>query len=98
MSTFVASQIKRYEYWNHFIARWALEGGASPYITKAKLAKIKPRIMDDNEFWTDVIMRHDGDRLTPEQMQRVLPATYDHCSGNFWGMITQTIQELGMRV
>lgn len=88
---------KRHEYWNHFIARWAVQKiGGGHGVTGPKLARIKAGIMKDDGFWLDVVARHGGIERTPEQMAEKMPINYEHCSGNFWGMIHQTLTERGL--
>lgn len=84
----LVSECKRYEYWNHFLAQAAIGEIDLPHgITKAKLRKCKHSIIDDDHFWRDVILRHNGNEMTPEMMSRDASAVYDHCRGNFWGML-----------
>lgn len=93
----IISEGKRREYWNHFIARWAVEkvgGGAG--VTGAKLRKIQQVILDDDDFWLDIVARHSGLDRTPEIMQLCDPNTYAHCLSNFWGMVYQTLVERGL--
>jgi hypothetical protein len=87
---------KKAQYWNHFVTRWVVDkvGGAHG-MTGPKLRKVKPIIWDDNFFWSDVIARHGGMGMTPEEMQARRPGVYDHCLGNFWGMIVQDMVERG---
>lgn len=93
----VISGLKRCEYWNHFIERWAIkkQGGGNG-VTGPKLARIKAQIMRDDEFWLDVVARHGGIERTPEQLEEKMPINYEHCAGNFWGMIHQTLTEKGL--
>lgn len=88
---------KRLEYWNHFITQWTLHLGPRPYgVTGQKLAKIKMSIMADNEFWQDVVWRHNGMNKRPDEMALSDEFTYAHCEGNFWGMVMQTLVEKGL--
>lgn len=101
MTTFPVSQDQRDIYWNHFIERWAVGGHGGGHgghgVTGAKLRKIKPVIIADDDFWADVYSRHSGNRYrSPEDMARQAPALYDHCAGNFWGMVYQDLLEGGL--
>ncbi len=88
---------KRHEYWNHFIERWAVgKQGGGHGVTGPKLAKVKPYILKDSAFWVDVVSRHDGLSRTPEEMKANDRPTYDHCLGNFWGMVYQTMGEMDL--
>lgn len=85
-----SDQAKRLEYWNHFVARCFVEKvGGGNSITGHRLMKIQAVVLSDDNFWFDVINRHDGLERTPEQMKRDSKENYDHCLGNFWGMINQ---------
>lgn len=91
-------QDKKDDYWSHFVKRWAIEGLGGGYgITGPRLRKIKATIMADEEFWDDVYWRHGGNQFSsPEDMAEQEPDTYEHCLGNFWGMIYQTLVEQGL--
>lgn len=79
---------KRWEYWNHFIAQWIVDGsGGGHGITGARLRKAKDRIMSDDQFWADIVIRHGGLDMTPEEMKKRDSLVYDHCLGNFWGQV-----------
>ena len=98
MTIFHVSQEQRDIYWNHFIERWAV-GGWNPghSVTGAKLRKVKDVIMADDEFWHDVYSRHSGNQFhSPEDMEQQNQTLYDHCVGNFWGMIYQELVECGL--
>ncbi len=84
---------KRQEYWDHFISRWAVErfGGGGYGVTGPRLRKIRDEVMADDKFWFDIVLRHDAVDLTPEQMRLADSARYDHCLGNFWGMIHEML-------
>lgn len=87
---------KRHEYWNHFVAVLYVYRSRHPNITGPRLKKIKPAIWADEDFWFDIIHRHNGMKQTPEQMAYFDAEVYEHCQGNFWGMICQTLVEEGM--
>ena len=84
--------IKRLEYWNYFIARWAVDGeGGGSGVTGKRLQKIRDKILNDDDFWQDIVLRHDGLNKPPEQLFAEDPENYRHCLGNFWGMIYQDL-------
>ena len=88
---------KRWEYWNHFVARWTVEGiGGGSGVTGDRLRKVRQVLFDDDEFWLDVVGRHNGRNQTPESLQMCELDVYDHCLGNFWGMVYQTLVERGL--
>lgn len=85
-------EAKKHQYWNHFIERWSLDKvGGGHKVTAPRLKQIKPAIFRDDEFWQDVIVRHGGLDVIPEVMRITDRASYDHCLGNFWGMIYETL-------
>jgi hypothetical protein len=86
------SEDKKHEYWNHFVTdAFTTPRGLPTEVTGARLRKIKPKIWNDLDFWQDIILRHGGAKVTPEQMQQLDPEVYDHCLGNFWGGVVQDI-------
>lgn len=87
---------KKHEYWNHFIAVLFVDGPRRPSITSPRLRKIKPVIWADKDFWFDILRRHCGSDMSPEQMIEWDEEIYGHCCGNFWGMIHQTLVEEGL--
>ena len=87
------SLAKRRTYWLHFIECWAVWGiGGGHGITGPRLRRLYETIMCDDNFWQDVIVRH-GNHAIPEQVDA---AVYDHCLGNFWGMIHQMMADRQM--
>ena len=86
---------KKHVYWNHFVAAYFVEGPKYAGVTGPRLRKIKPIIWADEDFWFDILHRHSGMDMTPDQMIND-GALYAHCSGNFWGMICQTLVEEGL--
>lgn len=87
------SDAKKHQYWNHFVARlYTTSRGFPTGVTGPRLRKLKPRLWHDRDFWQDIVLRHGGDKCTPEEMRRDDLATYEHCQGNFWGMITQDLR------
>ena len=90
----IVSIEKRNEYWNHFITRWAIEHiGGGHGVTGPRLRKIHSEIMVDDDFWADVILRHGGLHNSPENLCKLYEADYNHCLGNFWGMLYQNLVE-----
>ena len=87
---------KKHEYWNHFVTKYFTDGRRYPGITGPRLRKIKSIIWADEDFWFDILYRHNGKDMSPDQMLNDYGALYAHCSGNFWGMICQTLVEEGM--
>jgi hypothetical protein len=65
------------------------------WVTPRKLARVRNALRDDREFWSDLLDRH-GLRNT--ELSDLHPGLRDHVLGNFWGMLTQTARQLGMKV
>ena len=89
-------QEKCHEYWNHFIAQAFMQGELPNGVTGPRLRKIKDSIMQDDFFWQDTVARHSGLEWTPMQLEAKAPRIYQHCRGNFWGMIVQNLVEAGV--
>lgn len=88
---------KKHEYWNHFVERMYVDGyGGAHGMTGPRLRRIKPVLWNDDHFWNDIIMRHNAHGNSPEHLHKIQPETYEHCLGNFWGQIVQTMVEQGM--
>jgi len=91
-----AESAKRQAYWLHFIERWAVWGeGGGHGVTGPRLRNLYEVVMADEDFWQDVIYRH-GNWPEPRRMMREAPGVYQHCLGNFWGMIYQMMVERQM--
>ncbi len=96
------SQAKKYEYFNHFVARFALEGVGGGYgpsgrkITARRLYKAMRTILADHALWSDVLIRHNGCKIAPERLMEHYSGTYEHALGNFWGMVNSIMTELGI--
>jgi len=71
------------QYWNHFAAekKYHFHG-----MTAKRLEKVLPFVLNDKEFWEDVLLRHGGDAMTPREMKANSEFNYDHCMGNMAGM------------
>ena len=88
---------KRLEYWNHFVEQYFVDSiGGGNGITGPRLRKIKNSQMVNDQFWYNVIDMHDGQRRTPEQMKAESAGNYEHCLGNFWGMLMQDMVKHGL--
>lgn len=89
---FHTTQEKKQEYWNHFLT---LKSSFWPVgFTSTRLEKIKEKIFQDEDFWDDVVMRHGGEKISPEQMKQQNKPVYDHSMGNMAGMLFQTMRQL----
>lgn len=91
----VVNIYKKNEFWNHFLAKEFLKR-TYPKITPSKLREVKSNIFSWEFFWEDVVVRHNGLHWTPETMEEKDKTTYDHCQGNFWGMIHEVLLRKGL--
>lgn len=93
----IVSKAKRIEYWNHFVARWAANE-ISPLhgLTRARLGRVKKAILLDDDFWFDIVLRHAGGDITPEQMMADDQANHEHAEGNFWVQLAQIMRDMGV--
>lgn len=97
MTIFDVSEEKKWEYWNHFVAAAFTGVTSKPHgITGPRLRKLRHKIWQDRDFWWDIVLRHGGDKYTPEQMRLDDPRQYEHALGNFWGGIVQDLVETGV--
>jgi hypothetical protein len=62
--------------------------------TYPRLAKVKEHVFADKDIMWDLMVRHDGANLTPQQMQVSCKETFDHCVGNFFCNIANKMYEL----
>jgi hypothetical protein len=83
-------------YWKYFTDKTKFK---RPFgCTDKRLEKIKDEIFKDDFFWMDVIWRHGCNKyINPEDYKSaVMPEDFEHCRGNFFGMIIQTMIRNGM--
>lgn len=64
-----------------------------PAFTKKRLEKIKPIIFQDDDFWSDILFRHNGNNFSPEEMKANNQEIFEHCISNMIGMVMQTMVE-----
>jgi hypothetical protein len=79
---------KKNEYWNYFLTQKDFWGHG---VTLNRLKKVKTILWHDDNFWSDILFRHNGGMETPEQMKMRDKFAYNHCIGNMASMITQTM-------
>jgi hypothetical protein len=51
--------------------------------TLKRLDKVKNAVLIDEDIMFDLLQRHNGENIEPEQMKETDKSTYDHCIGNF---------------
>ena len=51
--------------------------------TLNRLEKIKPHVFSDKDIMWDLLKRHDGENLSPQQMKEADYHRYRHCIDNF---------------
>jgi hypothetical protein len=81
-------------YWTYFTnSKYPKPFGATP----KRLEKVRGLLQNDNTFWND-IWRHGCNRYAnPEDWATHMDKeTIEHCLGNFYGMIVQTMLEEGI--
>lgn len=88
------NEAKKTEVWNYMMA---LPKNYRPRgLTNARIEKLKTLIWNDNNFWSDIILRHGLKAMTLEQLKESGLDIYNHCVGNFWSMLFQTAIEHGI--
>ena len=83
---------KKNEVWNYFSKVKPFPNG----VTEKRLERIKPIIFKWGYFWQD-IMAHGLIDKTPEQLKVENKETYNHCVGNFWGMVNEAMYKSGIK-
>jgi len=58
-------------------------------LTNKKLEKIKSQIFENEDFWDDIYWRHGLNKESLEELLKNDIHTFNHCVGNFWGMISE---------
>lgn len=61
-----------------------------PLLTDARMAKLKAKVWNDATFWDDIIARHGGMEMSAQALMDSKPDVFEHCLGNFHGMLVQT--------
>lgn len=81
-------RVKQDEYWDHFVEQNKIHSFG---FTKVRLQKAKKLLWDEFHFWEDILDRHPGMDMTPEEMKLNEFITYEHFIGNMAGMIIQAL-------
>jgi hypothetical protein len=92
---YTSEELKQ-SYWNYFTDKTKFK---RPFgCTDKRLEKIKSEIFNDKSFWDDVVWRHGCEKYTnPEDYKaNISSETFEHCLGNFFGMIMQTLTRNNM--
>lgn len=66
---------KKNEYWNHFLEQKNFHFFG---FTKIRLERAKKIIWHDKDFWWDVLDRHPGMKMTPDEMKTNELDQYGH--------------------
>ena len=78
---------KKNEYWEYFTKQIDFSEFTSLKIKS--IEKIKPNVWDTDYFWKDILIRHGGNIVTPEEMKELDPFVYKHCMSNFGMMLSE---------
>ena len=81
---------KKMEYWQHFVSQKQFHAFG---FTAKRLERVLPFVLAENHFWDDVLGRHAGLQMTPEQMKDNSEFNYNHCIRNMMGMVYQIMLE-----
>jgi hypothetical protein len=84
---------KRKQYWIWFLKQKKYHGHG---FTEIRLEKAWVLIKNDSEFWSDILIRHGGNHMSPQEMEQADRFNYEHCMGNMTGMIMQAMIENGI--
>lgn len=88
----VVSQAKKEEFWAALAAE-----RRPPMLTAKRMEKLRALVWNDADFWNDIVARHGGMTQTPEELKERDPSVFEHCLGNFHGMLCQTLLESRLR-
>jgi hypothetical protein len=72
--------IMKYKWFDYVVADKNL--WADGWTTK-KLEKVKSAVLSDKDILYDLLERHDGQTMEPEQMKETDKVMYEHCISNF---------------
>jgi|GEM_PF-1610377 len=79
---------KKQQYWDHFLT---LKKYWNHGMTLKRINKVKDIVMEDGFFWDDILSRHGGYEYSPEELKEKDLFNYQHCFGNFAGMLGDII-------
>ena len=81
--------------WNYMVG---LPKKERPYgCTDKRLQKVYKPIFESEDFWDDVVSRHGvSDDMLFHKLKEQEPEVYDHCIGNFWGMLMEIMWREGI--
>lgn len=57
--------------------------------TDQRLIRVCALVMNNEDFWSDIVQRHGLVDLSPEELKQQDEEAYDHCEGNFWGQVME---------
>lgn len=86
---------KKIEYWLYFLSVVDNNKKYYRYLTARRLKLARKKLWHDEDFWWDIILRHDGLNSTPEEMQKKSIENYNHMIGNFASWVWQRLVEMG---
>jgi hypothetical protein len=64
--------------------------------TFKRLEKVKEAVFNDVDIMWDLLVRHDGQSLTPAEMEKADRENFNHCIGNFFCNISNKMREIGL--
>jgi len=62
-------------------------------LTTKRMEKLRVAVWHDADFWDDIVARHGGMTMTAAELRMSDAFTFEHCLGNFHGMLMQTLIE-----
>lgn len=78
---------KKSEVWNYMASLPKRERPQG--CTDKRLSKVCDHVFVNEDFWDDIVFRHGIQFKTLEKLKEEDQETYDHCTGNFWGMLME---------
>lgn len=88
------SDEKKKEVWNYM---GSLPKRERPQgCTTVRMLKIYRDVFQTEYFWEDVVLRHGLNEISLDELKEKDPETYEHCVGNFWGMLMEIMHNHGV--
>jgi hypothetical protein len=88
---------KKLEVWVHVMKAAISKEYRMPVgVTVKRLQKVYDDMMNDEFLWDDVVCRHGLLHMSIDELKATDKETYEHCIGNFWGMVSELMWKKGI--
>lgn len=83
---------RKLEYWYHFTDK-TQKGYRPRNITDLRLGQLKESILNDADFWNDLMTPTGAEQKTPDELIADSDADYRQTRSKFWTMTRKKIEE-----